>query len=339
MITISLCMIVKNEEAVLARCLDSVADLVDEIIIVDTGSTDKTKEIATRYTDKIYDFKWIDDFSAARNFSFSKATMDYIYVADADEVIDEENRKKFKTLKMAMLEEIEIVQMLYCNQLEFGTTYNFDEEYRPKLYKRLREFVWVEPIHETVRLEPIIFDSDIRIEHRPLASHAGRDFFAFQKIVAKGERLSKKLHNMYARELFIAGEEKDFLEAKHVFECTMQDESRSLEEVKEAVCVLARAYRLEGNIVDFFKNAIKEVALNSSSEICYELGEYYFEKEDYNEAIIWYYNAVYETTSILNIHCSGDWALGKLALCYRYLGNEEKAMEFEILEKNWAIEQ
>ena len=103
MITISLCMIVKNEESVLERCLDSVADLVDEIIIVDTGSTDRTKEIATRYTDKIYDFKWIDDFSAARNFSFSKATMDYIYVADADEVIDDENSKKFKILKMDML--------------------------------------------------------------------------------------------------------------------------------------------------------------------------------------------------------------------------------------------
>ena len=56
MATISLCMIVKNEEAVLARCLDSVRDLVDEIIIVDTGSTDRTKEIAARYTGQIYDF-------------------------------------------------------------------------------------------------------------------------------------------------------------------------------------------------------------------------------------------------------------------------------------------
>ena len=55
MISISLCMIVKNEEAVLARCLDSVADLVDEIIIVDTGSTDRTKEIGAGYTDRIYE--------------------------------------------------------------------------------------------------------------------------------------------------------------------------------------------------------------------------------------------------------------------------------------------
>ena len=77
MITISLCMIVKNEEAVLARCLESVKDVVDEIIIVDTGSTDKTKQIAYRYTQNVYDFEWIDDFSAARNYSFSKATKDY----------------------------------------------------------------------------------------------------------------------------------------------------------------------------------------------------------------------------------------------------------------------
>ena len=85
MITISLCMIVKNEEEVLERCLNSLKGLMDEIIIVDTGSTDRTKEIAARYTDKIYDFSWCDDFAAARNFSFSKATQEYIYAPDADE--------------------------------------------------------------------------------------------------------------------------------------------------------------------------------------------------------------------------------------------------------------
>jgi len=135
---ISLCMIVKNEEKIIARCLDSIADLVDEIIIVDTGSTDSTKAIASHYTNHIYDFKWVDDFSAARNFSFEKATKEYIYVADADEVMDEENRQRFLQLKSCLLPEIEIVQMKYCNQLQYGTAYNFDEEYRPKLFNRLR---------------------------------------------------------------------------------------------------------------------------------------------------------------------------------------------------------
>lgn len=157
MVEISLCMIVKNEEKVLARCLDSIVDLMDEIIIVDTGSTDATKEIAARYTDKIYDFAWIQDFSAARNFAFSKATKDYIYTADADEVLDAENHSRFADLKQVLLPEIEMVQMKYGNQLSHGTAYNFDEEYRPKLFKRLREWTWIEPVHEQVRLDPVVF--------------------------------------------------------------------------------------------------------------------------------------------------------------------------------------
>ena len=66
-------MIVKNEQEVLARCLDCAVKFADEIIIVDTGSTDQTKSIAHKYTDKVYDFEWCDDFSKARNYSFSKA--------------------------------------------------------------------------------------------------------------------------------------------------------------------------------------------------------------------------------------------------------------------------
>lgn len=98
MVTISLCMIVKNEEKVLRRCLDSLSDIADEIIIADTGSSDKTKDIALEYTNNVYDFQWTGDFSEARNFVSSKATKDYIYTADADEYLDEANREKLKGL-------------------------------------------------------------------------------------------------------------------------------------------------------------------------------------------------------------------------------------------------
>ena len=80
-------MIVKNEEDNLDLCLSSIAKHMDEIIIVDTGSSDGTKEIAQKYTQKVYDYKWKDDFSAARNFSISKASYDYILVLDGDEFI------------------------------------------------------------------------------------------------------------------------------------------------------------------------------------------------------------------------------------------------------------
>lgn len=77
MSTISLCMIVKNEEENMAKCLNSIVDLVDEVV-VDTGSTDKTKEIAGKYPNVVlYDFEWVNDFAKARNFAFSNATKDY----------------------------------------------------------------------------------------------------------------------------------------------------------------------------------------------------------------------------------------------------------------------
>lgn len=98
MIQITLCMIVKNEELNLERCLASIASFVDEIVIVDTGSTDGTKEIALRYTKQIFDYTWNNDFSAARNFSISKATNEYILVLDSDEAVISINLEEVKQL-------------------------------------------------------------------------------------------------------------------------------------------------------------------------------------------------------------------------------------------------
>ena len=97
--SISLCMIVKNEERNLPRCLDSVQDLVDEIVIVDTGSSDATRAAALRYTHRVYDFPWRDDFAAARNFAFDQGTMDYLMWLDADDVLEEADRERFRREK------------------------------------------------------------------------------------------------------------------------------------------------------------------------------------------------------------------------------------------------
>lgn len=91
---LSLCMIVKNEDENLRWCLSKVSDLVDEIIVVDTGSTDITKSIVAEFTDKVYDFDWCNDFAAARNFSISKATNNWILVLDADEYVSDCMRDK-----------------------------------------------------------------------------------------------------------------------------------------------------------------------------------------------------------------------------------------------------
>jgi glycosyltransferase involved in cell wall biosynthesis len=83
--TLSLCMIVKNEESSLPRCLDSVRDVVDELVILDTGSADTTPEIAEAYGAVLHYFVWTDDFAAARNECLRYATGDWVLVLDADE--------------------------------------------------------------------------------------------------------------------------------------------------------------------------------------------------------------------------------------------------------------
>ena len=151
MATISLCMIVKNEESVLGRCLDCVKGIADEIIIVDTGSSDRTKEIAAAYTDKIYDFQWNDDFSAARNDAFSKASMEYTMWLDADDVIPEEEQNKIRKLKKELTPDISAVMMKYVTAFDDSgkPAFLFDRE---RLLRREKGYRFSGRVHEAVEL-------------------------------------------------------------------------------------------------------------------------------------------------------------------------------------------
>jgi tetratricopeptide (TPR) repeat protein len=94
--SVSLCMIVKNEEKHLARCLRSAKPVVDEIVVVDTGSTDETQKIAVVFGARVYAFPWVNDFSKARNFALSKAVGDWILVMDADEALSARDYINFR---------------------------------------------------------------------------------------------------------------------------------------------------------------------------------------------------------------------------------------------------
>lgn len=317
MVTFSLCMIVKNEESVLDRCLSSLAPYMDEIIIADTGSSDNTKQIAGKYTDQIYDFAWTGSFADARNFVASKATKEYIYTADADEYLEPADQKKLQELKSVLLPEIEIVQMLYCTPAKVSTVYNFEKEYRPKLYRRRREFVWIDPIHETLRLDPVVFDSEIEVQHRPADNHAGRDLAAFVRMAEQGIKLSKKLHHMYAMELFRMGTQEDFKRAEAVFLATMEQIDRSEDEIREAVCVLTRGYRLQGDVSHFLAYGMRDAVMQPSAELCCELGAYFEEQGDFEEAVMWYQNALTETESLLDLRTSGEIPQEGISRCTR----------------------
>lgn len=330
MVTISICMIVKNEEKVLARCLDSLSGLWEELIIVDTGSTDATKEIAAKYTDMVYDFSWTGNFSDARNYSFSKAGCDYIYCADADEELDEENREKFLILKEALSQntEIEIVQMYYGNQLAQNSIYNFDKEYRPKLYKRLREFMWQEPIHEAVRLDPVVYDSDIVIWHKPHGQHGARDLAYFEKMIEKQEILSPRIRDIYLRELYFIGELHNLKKGHEYLIHICENENPESDLFQKAIAILCKEARILGKDSEVLKYSLKGVAGQGSSELCIELGHYFYEKQEWAEAIIWYYNAAFETPCQMSLKAATTEPLSKMISCYEALGMPEMAEEY-----------
>lgn len=337
MVTISVCMIVKNEERQLRACLDSLKPIADEIVIVDTGSSDCTKDIAREYTDLVYDFPWIDDFAAARNFAFSKATKDYIYTADADEVIDAANIRLFLQVKSALLPEVEIVQMHYLNLMEENTVYSSKRELRPKLFKRLRTFEWVNPVHETVRLDPVIYNSDIEIRHLAVGNHVKRDLATFAKAVKRGMRLDKTLHSMYAKELFTAGDTDDLDIAVPFFEQSLSDPSRSPDEQREARCVLARAYRLQGNIPGFVSLCLRDAVADPCAEMCSEIGHYFYDCGNYSEALCWLNDAVFEAQDVITVLVEGTENLNLLADCCEKTGDSESAAKYRKMAAEWEL--
>lgn len=145
---VSLTMIVKNEEANLGACLQSVADLVDEIIVVDTGSTDRTKAIAQSFGAKVYDFPWVDHFAKARNESLRHATGEWIFWMDADDRLDEPNRQKLRT-HFAQLpsENIAFVMKCICVPDSEGRETVVDHV---RLFRNHEQHRWSYRIHEQI---------------------------------------------------------------------------------------------------------------------------------------------------------------------------------------------
>ncbi|MSS72187.1 MAG: glycosyltransferase [Candidatus Latescibacteria bacterium] len=160
---LSLAMIVRNEEARLGRCLESVQGLVDEIVVVDTGSTDRTVEVARGYGAKIHFFEWCEDFSAARNEAIRHATGDWIMWLDADDLFPEENFPKVrKALEMGR------GHAFYFRLQDEG--YDATTCLQLRLFPNLPGVKFEMPVHEQValslnRLGVRILPTDIVVRH------------------------------------------------------------------------------------------------------------------------------------------------------------------------------
>jgi len=290
-IKITLCMIVKNEEAVLARCLDSVSDLADEIVIADTGSTDNTREIAKSYTKNIFSYSWTEDFAAARNFSFSKASGDYIFWLDADDVILPADQAKFRLLKERLnaLSESDRPDVIMCRYESSSDEKNEAafSYYRERILKRKAKPLWQGCVHECIPPQGKIEYSDFRVIHKPVNKPRGsRNLNVYQKNIARGYTLSPRDKFYYGRELYY---NRLYTEAEAVLTDMLKEPNGWYVNKIEACKILSLSYRAQGYTFRALNALFDSFAFGEPrSGILTEIGNIFKSEKRYGESIFWY---------------------------------------------------
>ena len=282
---LSLCMIVKNEQDTLACCLDSVVGLFDEIIIVDTGSSDNTKQIAQNYTDKIYDFEWVNDFSRARNYAFSLATGDYIMWLDADDVVPQTSLEKLMSLKEKLDGSKD------CYMLKYAIAFNNQGNptflyYREIIVKNDGTFFWVDPVHEVITPHGNIEYSDIVIYHKKQKeTPKRRNLDIYEEQLKQGKGLSARQKFYYARELYY---NQMYTEAIKELNDYLTNHNGWLENKIEACLTLSRCHMATHNISDALSVLFYSFALDTPrAEVLCEIANIYIFIKDYKKVLYW----------------------------------------------------
>lgn len=338
MSTVSLCMIVKNEEEVIARCLESVADLVEQIIIVDTGSTDRTKELAAAFTDRIYDFPWIDDFAAARNYAFDQATMDYCMWLDADDILLPEDRRAFRKAKEALTGDVSVVMMKYNTGFDENGNVTFSY-YRERLIKSRAGMRWVGAVHEVVPAVGKVIYNDCAVTHRKLRpSDPDRNLRIFEGLIAKGEALDPRQQFYYGRELYY---HKRYADAIKVFEAFLDSRAGWLENVIDACAQCAYCYyglgKDEEALCCLLRSFLYEVP---RAELCCDIGRHFFDRRRFELAAYWYTRALESRRDerrggFVSADCYGYIPCIQLCVCYDAMGDREKAKIYNELAAHY----
>ncbi len=329
--TISLCMIVKNEEKNIARCLDSVAKLVDEIVIVDTGSTDQTVKIVSGYTSKVYFHPWKDDFADARNYSFSKAAMDYCMWMDADDVLEDTQKDKFLDLKQSLSPDTDMVMMKYNTAFDEAGKPSFSY-FRERWIRNNSRHQWLGAVHEVIPPIGKIVYSDIAVCHKKMsAGDPDRNLNIYRKLFAKGSSLEPRQQYYYGRELYYHGE---YEEAVSVFEQFLNSRDGWIENKIEACSICANCYYRLGQEQSALLVLLRSMSFDvPRAELCCDIGKHFLEHGNFNNAIYWYETALntpkneYAGGFILP-DCYDYVPLLQLCVCYDKLGDRKRAKEY-----------
>lgn len=333
---LSVCLIVRDEEDVLERCLICARMFADEIVVVDTGSKDKTREIAVRLADKVYDFEWLDDFSAARNFAFEKASGDMLMWLDADDVVIIEDAEKICQLKnLESPADIYMCDYVLSHDADLNPIFSYKRE---RIFLKSKGYRWVGRVHEVIVPSGRVENVDIRVYHKKeKAAPSGRNLNIYNKMIGEGEALSPREQFYYARELMYNGfTEKAIAE----FEKFLALKNAWVENKIQACIDMAGCYEkqalAEQERLALFRSF--EYAPPRSEALC-RIGNSFLRSGRHGEAIFYFKLALSQAESI------GEGAfverelhdfIPALQLCYIYslLGDYENSYKYHLISKS-----
>jgi glycosyltransferase involved in cell wall biosynthesis len=335
---LSVCLIVKNEEEVMERCLSAILPIADEIIVVDTGSTDNTVAICNKFPVKMYAFEWCDDFSAARNYAFEQATEAYILWIDADDILKPEEAAKLKLLKENLYADVYYLKYDYSQDEKGNSQCMLDRE---RIIKNNQNFLWKYPIHEVIDCNHALSKeyTDIVITHKRTHTGYAADRNRNLNILEKAIQLPQYAAD--ARMQYYLGKEYQdsgqFEKAIRAFKTALEINTGWIEDNISAHIKIAQSYvalnsdgenmiHKKSMAAHHAKQAIKSD--NRWAEPYFILGQIAFDDKLFEEAIFWFEKCLMPLPDIMspvNKQFYTIFPLTHLMFCHDALKDHQKA--------------
>ncbi len=293
---ITLCLIVKNEEEKLPACLKSFQGVFQKLLIVDTGSDDKTVQIAKDFNAEIHTFKWNDNFSDARNFALSKVKTTWTMVVDADDYIDENSKKELleKIKKISKKAAgISLPYLYSTNKNDKGST-----AYLPRIWRTDLQLRYTLPIHEyldiTAELRDKFMRLDVPIRHNKTSEDISKSLARNIKILEKSYKdgvESSRIIFYLGHDNFYAGNAKDSINWMNEY---LKLEGQHPHEIYKVQLLLGKAWQKLGNLEMAKKSFHNAIQTNPDFiEPYILLGDIAQTRKNYEEAVQKYFEALY----------------------------------------------
>lgn len=336
---ITVCIIAKNEEKYIEQCLRHLLPYEMEIVVVDTGSTDRTKEIAMKYTDKVYDFTWINDFSVARNFAASKASNNWILAVDCDEYLTQFDVQAIRICMQQHLRHAGMIKIKNIHTQENGDqTYQIDEV--PRFYNR-NFYEYCFRIHEQITPKKHDAQSEIVLYTYSLPAqveHHGYDLPP-EEMLEKQERnltllqaalgendIDDYLHFQMAQSYQILNREAEAI--RELEKCFAMNPNPIKGYMKVAVPAYARILRKQNRNEEALEHLLQYQDAIKTAEFSYQLGCSYQECGDYLKALLTFV----KVTQMSDIDTLGEDAYDvyvRIMMLHSMSGNQEGVVHFK----------